>query len=73
MEKRPRHPRKDLEKLIQTAEDQGWTFTKGNRYYKGRCPCGKCMETVSLTPSNPNFAKNKLNKMSKCELWEASK
>jgi hypothetical protein len=34
------------------------------------CPCGRCMETVHISPSDPNYGRNKLNKMSKCSMWE---
>lgn len=70
MADRPRHPKKQLEDLIRIAEGQGWTFTKGRKYFTGRCPCGLCSETVHLSPSNPNYARNKLNKMKKCPKWQ---
>lgn len=70
-EARPRHPKPELEKLIREAEGFGWRVSKGRSYYKALCPCpGKCMETIRLTPSGTNYAKNKRNKMSKCEMWE---
>jgi hypothetical protein len=66
---RPRHPDKDLEELLRLAERQGWRVTKGRGYFLARCPCGGCQESVHLTPSNPNYRKNKLNKMAKCPSW----
>lgn len=68
--KRPRHQRDDLEKLIRTAEEHGWRVTRRKGYYRAQCPCRLCQESVVLTPSDPNYARNKLNKMSKCPKWE---
>lgn len=67
---RPRHPDKDLEYLLRLAEAHGWRVTKGRRYFLTRCPCGAHMESVHLTPSDPNYCRNKLNKMAKCPNWE---
>lgn len=67
---RPRHPEKDLEDLLKVAEAHGWRITKRQRYYQARCPCGGCQETVHMTPSDPNYGRNKLNKMSKCPEWK---
>lgn len=68
---RPRLPNKDLEALIRTAEQRGWRVLKGSKYYKAYCPCpAKCKETIHLTPSSPNYARNKRNKMSKCPSWD---
>lgn len=68
---RPRHPSKDLEQLLKEAETRGWRVEKKSKYFKALCPCpAKCMETVHVTPSDPNYVRNKRNKMSKCELWE---
>ncbi|MFW6087154.1 MAG: hypothetical protein ACODAG_08120 [Myxococcota bacterium] len=69
--RRPRHPKPDLEQLLRDAEERGWRITKKGKYYKALCPCpAKCMETVHLSPSDPKYATNKRNKMSKCEHWK---
>lgn len=69
-QRRPRHPDKGLEKLLQEAEERGWRVVKGRKYYKAYCPCQeKCKETVHLTPSNHHYERNKRNKMSKCPAW----
>jgi hypothetical protein len=48
---RPKHPDKDLEALIRSLEEQGWTVTKGKRYYKARCSCGDAhSKTIHVTP-----------------------
>lgn len=71
MTRRPRHPRSELEELIQTAERFGWRVEKAKKYYKAFCPCPlKCMETIHISPSGVNYERNKRNKMSKCEAWK---
>ena len=70
MPDRPRHPDKRIEELLRVAEAHDWQVTRKNRYYLARCPCGRCQESVHLTPSDPNYVRNKLNKMSKCPKWE---
>ncbi len=67
---RPRHPRKELEQLLRDAEARDWRVDKKKRYYRCLCPCGDCMESVHLTPSDPNYPVNKRNKMEKCPEWE---
>jgi hypothetical protein len=70
--KRPRHPDKTLEALLQEVERYGWRVDKKAKYFKALCPCAdRCMETVHLTPSDPNYPRNKRNKMSKCTGWGA--
>lgn len=67
---RPRHPNKDLEQLLRDAERADWRIKKGGKYYMCRCPCpDQHMEHIHLTPSDPNYEKNKRKKMSKCTAW----
>lgn len=58
MSKRPKHPNKNLEKLLKQLEAAGWTATKEGKYYKARCPCGIHQKTVKVTPSDPNYERN---------------
>lgn len=57
---RPKHPKRDLERLLSEMEEQGWTVTKRPRgYYKAKCPCtGMHMHTIHLSPSNPRYQQN---------------
>lgn len=64
-----RHPRKELQDLLIEADKHGWRIERKKKYYRIKCPCGSCQESVHLTPSDPNYGKNKLNKMSHCERW----
>lgn len=55
---RPRHPKKDLEAVCQTAEAAGWQIMRGTGYFKAYCPCGLHKRTLHLSPSDPNYARN---------------
>lgn len=64
MAARPRHQRKELEAVLQLAERQDWIVTKSGKYFKMYCPCvDKHLKTVHLTPSDPNYVRNLLNKL----------
>jgi hypothetical protein len=52
---RPRHQIKELEELLTEAERKGWRVDRRSRYFRLRCPCGKHMTWVHLTPSNPRY------------------
>lgn len=68
---RPRHPKKELEDLLQKVEAQNWRVTKGNRYFGCWCPCPKKHKTwVHLTPSNPNYARDKLAWFKRQPCWK---
>ena len=59
MTNRPRHPVKDLERVLRDAEARSWRVERGNGYYKMWCPCpGKHKKTVKLTPSDPRYQRN---------------
>ena len=66
---RPRHPDKDIEKLLKRAELRGWTFTRGTRYFKGWCPCGQHVKTVHLTP-NRTYLVNLRHWFARLECWK---
>jgi hypothetical protein len=69
-EGRPRHPDKDIEKFLQLAERRhGWKFSKGKKYFQGKCPCGKHLKTVHLSPSDPNYLKNLKHKLAGLDCW----
>jgi hypothetical protein len=60
---RPRHPIKELEAVLAAVEAQGWLVIKG-KYFKMRCPCAdKHAKTVHLTPSDPMYLKNLVNRL----------
>ncbi len=73
--KRPKHQRKDLEKVLQQAEARRWRVEKsGGGYFKLLCPCAdKHMCWVALTPSNPNYAKDKLAWLKRQNCWTQEK
>lgn len=72
--RRPRHPRKDLERVLRDAETQpggAWRVERGKGYYKMWCPCpGKHKKTVTLTPSDPNYEKNLRGWLRRSTCWK---
>lgn len=69
---RPKHPNKDLEKLLREAEDKGWRIEKRpNRYFKMKCPCDKLhIKTVKLTPSNPYYELHLRGQLKRATCWD---
>lgn len=69
---RPRHTDKELEKVLASAERQGWTIKKRpNGYFKLYCPCDdKHMKTVHCTPSTPNYRRNLLGELRRKTCWK---
>jgi hypothetical protein len=56
---RPRHPIKELEKVLRDALSQGWRVDRDKKYFKLRCPCeAKHFKTVHLSPSDPHYERN---------------
>lgn len=57
MAQRPRHPRKDIEAILASAEDQGWRIVTRNGHCWGRlyCPFSDrdgCRVSIWSTPKN---------------------
>ena len=57
---RPRHHKPELEAVLRSLEQQGWSVERGRKYYKVKCPpqCGQCLKMVKISPSDPNYTKN---------------
>lgn len=55
---RQRHPKKDLEAILKSAEAHGWNFERKQKYFMGKCSCGVHHRTVHLSPSDPNYGTN---------------
>jgi hypothetical protein len=67
---RPRHPDKDLERILKEAEDRGWRVERGKRYYKIYCPCPEMhKKSVHLTPSDPGYRRNLLGQLGRATCW----
>ncbi len=66
---RPRHPDKDIERLLREAEAKGWVFWQGGRYPRGRCPCGRHQRTVHLTPGRA-YLRNLSAWFRRLDSWE---
>ena len=69
MVERPRHPKKDIERFMQSAEARGWRFVKGKKYYKGLCSCGMHLHMVHLTPSSRRYLANLAHRCSRLDCW----
>lgn len=70
MPDRPKHPVKELEALLRSAEEQGWTVTRGKKYYRCLCACGEHLKTIHLTPSDPNYVRNHSAWFTRQACWE---
>ena len=72
MAKRPRHPNKDIERAIATAEGQDWIYKTSNGHPWGRLLCpfadrNGCIISVWSTPKNPpNHARQIVAALSRC-------
>jgi hypothetical protein len=55
-----RHPRKDLERVLEAFDRQGWPIEATRRYYRLRCLCGLHKRWLHLTPSNPDYGSEAL-------------
>lgn len=58
-----RHPRKDGRDALRVLKSLGWNAddpdgSKG--YFKLKCSCGKHITWLHLTPSNPNYFKERI-------------
>jgi hypothetical protein len=68
--RRPKHPIKELEAVLQEVESQDWRVEKGRDYFKIRCPCAeKHMRWVHLTPSGSNYEKDLRRWVQRCSCW----
>jgi hypothetical protein len=69
---RPRHTDKDLERVLRSAERQGWRVTRRpNGYFKMYCPCDDLhMKTVHHSPSDPNYLRNLLGELHRKTCWK---
>ncbi|RFU18840.1 hypothetical protein D0Z06_24580 [Geodermatophilus marinus] len=55
-----RHKRKDLEEVLEVFHQAGWLIEDPPTYYTLKCPCGKHMRWLHLTPSGANYGRNAL-------------
>jgi hypothetical protein len=69
---RPRHPSKEIERVIKLAEGWGWVVEMSNGHAWAHIKCkfnqrGGCFWPIWSTPKNPtNFAKTLLDRVKKC-------
>lgn len=71
MPPRRRHPKKDIEAALQTAEAAGWVVEeihRGHRWGLARCPAGEHAVAVWSTPRDPaTLGKRIREQVSKCQ------
>ena len=53
-------PKETRDFVRSLVKDHGWRFEPppGRGYPKLKCPCGKHLRTVHISPSDPNYLKN---------------
>ncbi len=68
---RPRHPDKDLERVLRALEQQGWRVTRGQKYFKAWCPCeARHWKTIHLTPSSSGYRQNLVGQLRRATCWQ---
>jgi hypothetical protein len=71
---RPKHPLKELEAVLRSAEAQGWRIERGKAYFKMKCGCNaKHMKMVHITPSDPNYTRNLTSYLRRETCWRGDK
>ena len=56
-----RHPRKDVEAVLEEFDRMGWRIVETRSYYKLLCPCGAHQRWFHLTPSGSTYGKDALH------------
>ena len=66
-----RHPRKDLERVLEEFAAHGWRIDDPPKYYRLRCTCGRHSRWLHLTPSNPRYGQEALQWAKRtCPKWK---
>ena len=66
-----RHPRKDLERVLEEFAAHGWRIDDPPKYYRLRCPCARHSRWLHLTPSNPHYGEEALQWAKRtCPKWK---
>ena len=67
---RPKHPSKEFEDVLRSAEKQGWRIERGRKYFKMKCSCpNRDMKTMHITP-NEGYLKNFCKKLERDTCWK---
>lgn len=64
-----KHPKKDLERILQVFDRHGYTILDPPTYYTLRCPCGQHQRQLHLTPSSPYHGNQALRWAMKLPCW----
>lgn len=65
-----KHPKKDLEQVLELADKAGWQINRGKGYYKLYCPCRMHKTTLHLSPSDVNYKRNKIAWLRRQTCWK---
>lgn len=68
-----KHPRKELEEVLEEFHEHGWSVEDPPKYYRVRCPkerCGLHQRWIHLTPSGANYGKNALMWGRRQDCWK---
>jgi hypothetical protein len=65
-----KHPKKELEVVLQEYDKHGWTIENPPKYYTVKCPCGAHMRWIHLTPSGRGYGKNALAWAQRQPCWD---
>jgi transposase len=65
-----KHPRKELEAVLEELAEHGWTIIDPPKYYSVRCPCGDHQRQVHLTPRKKHHGNNVLQWARNLPCWK---
>ena len=60
-----KHPRKDLEEVLERFDAAGWRIDDSGAYYKVLCACGSHQRRIHMTPSSPYYGNHALQWLKK--------
>lgn len=64
-----RHPKKDLERVLELLHRHGYTIIDPPTYYTLRCPCGQHQRQLHLTPSSQYHGNHVVRWAMKLPCW----
>lgn len=67
--KRQKHPKKELERVLQVFERRGWRVLDPPKYYTLLCPCGQHQRQFHISPSSAYYGNHALQWASKLPCW----
>lgn len=65
-----KHPKKDLESVLNELHEHGYEIRDPPTYYTVRCPCGAHQRQVHLTPSSHHYGNHVLQWARRLPCWK---